>query len=142
MQFIKHDKNRFKEFTSNESILPEIEQQTIIIKDGFYSIIITNGKYVSNENESMALIANRENAKEWEKFKITNNDDDGTISFFSVKNNKYLTVRNKSKRLATDSKISQNEKFSETKIGDNCFSFISMKTRQYISADRNKSAKL
>ena len=117
------------------------QQQCCIIKDGFYSLKGSNGKFVSNNKEYLPLIANRDKAQGWEKFKIPNNDD-GTVSFFSTKNNKYVTVGSKSKLFASASKIGKNEKFSVTKVGENRFNFISMKTRQYVSTDRNKLAKL
>ena len=128
--------------SENEVKEKEVQQQTkCIIKDGFYSLKSSNGKFVTNDKESMPLIANRGTAKGWEKFKITNNDD-GTISFLSMKNKKYVTVGNSSKLFASESKIARNEKFSVNKINDNCYNFISMKTGQYVSADRNKFSKL
>ncbi|WP_300733397.1 hypothetical protein [uncultured Helicobacter sp.] len=126
----------------SESEENEIEQQTqFIINDGYYSIKCSNGKFVTNDKESWPLIANRGSAKGWEKFKITNNDD-GTISFLSMKNNKYVTVGSNSKLYASSNNIARNEKFSVIKINDNHFNFISMRTRQYVSADRNILATL
>ncbi|KAK8888552.1 hypothetical protein M9Y10_033283 [Tritrichomonas musculus] len=116
-------------------------KQVCVIADGFYSLKNSTGKYVTNDKEYMPLVANRGSAKGWEKFKITNNDD-GTISFLSCKNNKFVSVGSKSKLFANATKIGQNEKFSVTKVDDKHFSFISMKTRQYVSADRNHFAHL
>lgn len=109
----------------------------LLIPDGFYSLKSSNGKYVTNDKDILPLLANRSTCKGWEKFKITNNDD-GTISFFSVKNNKYVSVRSKSKLMANAAKIARDEKFSVTKVDDNTYNFLSMKTQQYVSADRNK----
>ena len=128
------------DFTTSESE-ERLIQHAVIIKDGFYSLKSSKGKYVTNDKESMPLIANRDKAKGWEKFKITNNDD-GTISFWSAKNKKYVKVGSNSKLFASSSRISQDEKFSVNKVGDNHFNFISMKTGQYVSADRNKLSKL
>ena len=113
------------------------KQKDAIIKDGFYSIKCSNGKFWSNDKEFLPLLANRDKAKGWEKFQITNNDD-GTISFLSNKNKKYVKVGNSTKLFASSTTIGTDEKFSVNPVGENRFNFISMKTGQYVSADRNK----
>ena len=112
-----------------------------IIADGFYILKSSNGKYVSNDGDHSALIANKSKIKGCEKFKITNNDD-GTVSFLSTKNNKYVQVGKNSKLVASSSTIGQCEKFSVNKIGENMYNFISMKTGQYVSIDKSKLSKI
>ena len=64
---------------------------TALTDDSYFSIKTNiNGKYVCAENYgTTALISDRTSAGEWEQFRVVYNSD-GTVSFQSRANNKYL----------------------------------------------------
>ncbi len=101
-----------------------------------------NNKYVCAENYGEAsLIANRESSGGWEQFRVMNNSD-GTISFQSRANNKYLCAvfddtDEENPIVARSNKIGTWEKFYLEKQNNGTYALRTYVNNYYVQADIN-----
>jgi aryl-phospho-beta-D-glucosidase BglC (GH1 family) len=100
---------------------------------------MANSNFVSADNAGASpLIANRTTAQGWEKFQIVNNSD-GTISFLSMANGKYVTAdistTGGNKLIAQATTIQQWEKFKQVNLGNGTVAFQAMANNQFVTCD-------
>jgi len=105
---------------------------------------MANGNFVSADNAGASpLIANRTTAQGWEKFQIVNNGD-GTISFLSMANGKYvsadISTTGGNKLIAQATTIQQWEKFKQVDLGNGTVAFQALANNQFVSCDLNTGA--
>lgn len=103
-----------------------------------------NGTFVSAENGGAdALVANRDTAGHWERFKIIQNSD-GTVSFLSMSNIKYVQadLNNGGRLIASATYPSTWEKFTREDLGGGLVAFKSVANGKYVSADLNNGGVL
>lgn len=118
----------------------------VVLPDGnYYITAVANNKVVCADNYGNSpLIANRDSyAGAWEQFTIVNNSD-GTVSFRSGANNKYVcaVIDESSQLLARSSAIDTWEKFIIEPIGGNQYAIKSVANGKYVKADLNNNAVL
>lgn len=117
-----------------------------LLTDGEYYITsIANGGVVCAENSgSDPLIANRESCSgAWETLILQNNSD-GTVSFKSAANNKYVcaVIDEENQLLARSQSIGTWEKFKLVSIATGEYSIQAVANNKYIQADLNNQGKL
>lgn len=101
-----------------------------------------SGKYVCADNNGQAnLVANRTSEGGWEQFRVINNSD-GTVSFQSRANNKYLcTVFDDTDKenpiIARSNAIGTWEKFYAEKQSDGTYALRTYVNNYYVQADIN-----
>jgi len=101
-----------------------------------------SGKYVCADNNGQAnLVANRTSEGGWEQFRVINNSD-GTVSFQSRANNKYLcTVFDDTDKenpiIARSNAIGTWEKFYAEKQSDGTYALRTYVDNYYVQADIN-----
>lgn len=110
-----------------------------------YITSIANGKVVCAENGgSDTIVANRDSCGgAWESIQIVTNDD-GTVSFRSAANGKYVcaVVDEKNQLVPRSGSIGTWEKFIIEKIADNEYAFYSLANGKYVQANLNDGGKL
>lgn len=103
-----------------------------------------NGKYVCADNYGQTnLVAIKDAHQEWEDFRLIENSD-GTVSFLSRANNKYLcTIFDDADTehpvRARSNQISTWEKFYRIKNDDGSYSFKTFEKNLYLQADIDSS---
>lgn len=117
-----------------------------LLTDGEYYITsIANGGVVCAENSgSDPLIANRESCSgAWETLILQNNSD-GTVSFKSAANNKYVcaVIDEENQLLARSQSIGTWEKFRLVSIATGEYAIQAVANNKYIQSDLNKQGKL
>lgn len=103
-----------------------------------------NGTFVSAENGGAdSLVANRDTAGHWERFKIIQNSD-GTVSLLSMSNIKYVQadLNNGGRLIASATYPSTWEKFTREDLGGGLVAFKSVANGKYVSADLNNGGVL
>lgn len=107
-----------------------------------------NNKYICSAPDSLFLIASSDtvslNTDSCEIFKITINENEGTVSFNSITNYKFFTLNKKNFNLmATKNQIeSDGEKFEMILNQDGSFSLKSKLNRKYVCAENNGDSAL
>ncbi len=116
---------------------------TALTDDSYFSIKTNiNGKYVCAENYgTTALISDRTSAGEWEQFRVVYNSD-GTVSFQSRANNKYLCAvfddtDTENPILPRSNNIGTWEKFYVEQNNDGTYSLRTYVNNYYVQADIN-----
>ncbi len=111
--------------------------------DDYYTLqAAINSKYVVADHYGEAnLVADRDSAGEWEQFRIIPNSD-GTVSFQSRANNKYLCAvfddtDTENPIIARSSKISDWEKFYLEKQENGTYAIRTYTNNYYVQADVN-----
>lgn len=119
--------------------------QAAIPNGEYYLTAVANNKVVCADNYGNSpLIANRDAyGGAWESLTIVNNSD-GSISFRSGANNKYVcaVIDESNQLLARSSVISTWEKFIPYKITDNQYAFKSIANGKFVKADLNNNGVL
>ncbi len=116
------------------------------LSDGqYYITAIANGKVVCAENGGAApLIANRDSCGgAWEAFELKNNSD-GTVSFISAANNKYIcaVIDEENQLLARSSSINTWEKFQLVSLENGEYAIKALANGKYVKANLNNNARL
>lgn len=110
-----------------------------------YITSIANGKVVCAENGgSDTIVANRDSCGgAWESFQIVTNDD-GTVSFRSVSNGKYVCaiIDENNQLVPRSGSIGDWEKFIIEKIADGEYAFYALANGKYVQANIDDGGKL
>lgn len=120
-----------------------VKADSAYTNDSFMAIKASiNNKYVCADNYGQSkLLADRDSYGEWEEFKVVKNND-GTYSFLSRANNKYLCAifddaDTENPIRARSSKISDWEKFYIEKQSDGTYALRTYTNNKYVQADIN-----
>ncbi|MGB8453738.1 MAG: cellulase family glycosylhydrolase [Anaerocolumna sp.] len=118
----------------------------VSLSDGQYYITsIANGKVVCAENAGAdPLVANRDlGAGAWEAFGLKNNSD-GTVSFLSAANNKYIcaVIDEENQLLARSAAIDTWEKFQLVSLGNGVYGIKAIANGKYVKANLDNNARL
>ena len=111
------------------------EEDLISLKNKVVKIQLkTNNKYFKLEGNS--LLANKENSDNADKFKLIQNDDDGSYNFQLVdKNEYYLTIDVNNQIKLSNESFGNWRRFEIANNSDGSYSFKSIANKRYSSVD-------